>query len=147
VISYAFWPRQFGGEASAVGSKLTVNYQPVEVIGIAPASFTGLEVGRGFDVAVPICSQAALWIGGNWLDERHHVVAQRHGPTEARRHAGSSHRAPEAALARPFSIHFAGKLSAHQRSGLSELQADPPCRPRPAFRCSGATILILSCSC
>jgi len=68
VISYAFWQRQFGGEASAIGSKLTLNYQPVEVIGIAPASFTGLEVGRGFDVAVPICSQAALWTSGNWLD-------------------------------------------------------------------------------
>ena len=68
VISYAFWQRQFGGEASAIGSKLTLNYQPVEVIGITPASFTGLEVGRGFDVAVPICSQAALWISGNWLD-------------------------------------------------------------------------------
>jgi putative ABC transport system permease protein len=67
VISYAFWQRQFGGEASAIGSKLTLNDQPVEVIGIAPASFTGLEVGRGFDVAVPICSQA-LWIGGTMLD-------------------------------------------------------------------------------
>jgi predicted permease len=68
VISYAFWQRQFGGKASAIGSKLTLNYQPVEVIGVTPASFTGLEVGRGFDVAVPICSQAALWISGNWLD-------------------------------------------------------------------------------
>jgi predicted permease len=67
VISYAFWQGQFGGEASAIGSKLTLNDRPVEVIGIAPASFTGLEVGRGFDVAVPICSQAA-WIGGNMLD-------------------------------------------------------------------------------
>jgi predicted permease len=68
VISYAFWQRQFGGEASAIGSKLTLNDQPVEVIGIAPASFTGLEVGRGFDLAVPICSQASLWVSGNWLD-------------------------------------------------------------------------------
>ena len=67
VISYAFWQRQFGGEASALGSKLRLNDQPVEVIGITPASFTGLEVGRGFDVAVPICSQS-LWIGGTMLD-------------------------------------------------------------------------------
>ncbi len=67
VISYAFWQRQFGGEASAVGSKLSLNDQPVEVVGITPESFTGLEVGRGFDVAVPICSQAA-WTGGSMLD-------------------------------------------------------------------------------
>ena len=68
VISYAFWQGHFGGEASAIGSKLMLNYQPVEILGITPASFTGLEVGRGFDVAVPICSQASLWEGGNWLD-------------------------------------------------------------------------------
>ncbi len=67
VISYAFWQRQFGGEASAVGSHLRLNDHEVEVIGIAPASFTGLEVGRSFDVAVPICSQAQ-WIGGAMLD-------------------------------------------------------------------------------
>jgi predicted permease len=68
VISYGFWQRQFGGEPSAIGSELTLNYQPVEVIGITSASFTGLEVGRGFDVAVPICAQATLWTSGNWLD-------------------------------------------------------------------------------
>jgi putative ABC transport system permease protein len=68
VISYAFWQREFGGEISALGRKLTLNYQPVEVVGVAPAAFTGLEVGRAFDVAVPICAQAALWSGGNWLD-------------------------------------------------------------------------------
>ena len=68
VISYAFWQREFGGSPSAIGSKLTLNYQPVEVIGISPAGFSGLEIGRGFDVAVPICSQAALWSSGNWLD-------------------------------------------------------------------------------
>jgi predicted permease len=67
VISYAFWQQQFGGEAPAVGNRLRLNDQSVEIIGITPASFTGLEVGRGFDVAVPICSQA-LWIGGAMLD-------------------------------------------------------------------------------
>jgi predicted permease len=67
VISYAFWQRQFGGEPSAVGSQMRLNDQSIEVIGITPAYFTGLEVGRGFDVAVPICSQA-LWIGGAMVD-------------------------------------------------------------------------------
>jgi predicted permease len=68
VISYSFWQREFGASRSTVGAKLTLNYQPVEVIGITPPSFSGLEIGRGFDVAVPICSQAALWSEGNWLD-------------------------------------------------------------------------------
>jgi hypothetical protein len=68
VISYGFWQREFGGAPSVIGSKLTVNYQPVEIIGVTPANFWGLEIGRGFDVAVPICAQAALWSDGNWLD-------------------------------------------------------------------------------
>ncbi len=69
VISYAFWQREFGGADSAVGSKLILNDQPVEIIGVTAAGFSGLEVGRAYDVAVPICSQAALWTDGNWLDK------------------------------------------------------------------------------
>jgi predicted permease len=60
VISYAFWQRQFGGQASALGSKITLNRNPVEIVGATPASFFGMEVGRYFDVAVPICSMAAF---------------------------------------------------------------------------------------
>ena len=68
VISYAFWQREFGGEPSAIGRKLTLNYNPVEIIGVTPAGFSGLEIGSAFDVAVPICSQSALWTEGSWLD-------------------------------------------------------------------------------
>jgi putative ABC transport system permease protein len=59
VISDAFWQRQFGGQASALGSKINLNRHPVEIIGVTPASFFGMEVGRSFDVAVPICSMAS----------------------------------------------------------------------------------------
>ena len=59
VISYAFWQRQFGGQASALGGKITLNRHPVEIIGATPASFFGMEVGRYFDVAVPTCSMAS----------------------------------------------------------------------------------------
>jgi putative ABC transport system permease protein len=60
VISHAFWQREFGGDASVVGKKLTLNSHPVEIIGVTPASFYGLEVGRSFDVAVPLCAEPAL---------------------------------------------------------------------------------------
>jgi len=60
VISYAFWQREFAGRAAAVGSKLSVSGHPVEVIGVTPAPFFGLEVGRTFEVAVPVCSQGTL---------------------------------------------------------------------------------------
>ncbi len=68
VISYSFWQREFGGDASVIGRKLTLNYQPVEVIGVTPGGFFGLEIGRSYDVAVPVCSQEILWSEGHWLD-------------------------------------------------------------------------------
>ena len=68
VISYAFWQRHFGGDPSAIGSKLTVNYQQVEILGVTPSDFSGLEIGHSYDIAVPICSQPSLWSEGAWLD-------------------------------------------------------------------------------
>jgi len=59
VISYGFWQQEYGG-GPALGRKLMLNDKPVEVIGVTPASFFGVDVGRTFDVAVPVCSQPFL---------------------------------------------------------------------------------------
>ena len=56
VISYALWQSEFGGQDSAIGSKLIIVGRSTEVIGVAPRSFFGLEVGRSFEYAVPFCS-------------------------------------------------------------------------------------------
>lgn len=56
VISYAFWQRTFGGDASVIGRVLTLDTHVVEVIGVTPPEFHGLEVGRTFDVALPVCA-------------------------------------------------------------------------------------------
>ena len=58
VLSHAFWQREFGGEASVVGRRISLGRYPYEIVGVAPASFTGLEVGRRFDVALPLCAEA-----------------------------------------------------------------------------------------
>ncbi|MBV9223347.1 MAG: ABC transporter permease [Acidobacteriaceae bacterium] len=72
VISYTFWQRKFGGNAGALGRKLTLNGHPFEVIGITPPSFFGVDVGQRFDVAVPICSEPLLEPDMNSLDKRHY---------------------------------------------------------------------------
>lgn len=69
VISYALWRRELGGDPAVIGRKITLSYNPVDVIGVTPASFTGLDVGESFDVAVPICSQPALGAGYSFLDD------------------------------------------------------------------------------
>jgi putative ABC transport system permease protein len=60
VISYAFWQREYGGEANVIGRKLTLADLPFEIIGVTPASFFGLEVGRSFDLALPLCASALV---------------------------------------------------------------------------------------
>jgi putative ABC transport system permease protein len=60
VISYPFWRREFGGTPSVLGRKITLEHRPMGIIGVTAQGFAGLEVGRSFDVALPICAQPAL---------------------------------------------------------------------------------------
>jgi len=60
VISYAFWQRHFGGAANAIGAPLTVEGKPFTVVGVTPPDFFGTEVGRWFDVAVPIGTEPIM---------------------------------------------------------------------------------------
>jgi putative ABC transport system permease protein len=60
VLSYAFWQSAFGGQDSAIGSKLLVDEHLTQVIGVTPPDFFGLEIGKGFDVALPLCSHPAF---------------------------------------------------------------------------------------
>ena len=70
VISHSFWQREFGAAAGVVGRKITLEGQPFEIIGVTPAWFFGLEVGRSFDVAVPICSESVVYGEYSRLDKR-----------------------------------------------------------------------------
>jgi putative ABC transport system permease protein len=66
VISNAFWQREFGGRGNIIGSKLSLDGHPFEIVGVTPPSFFGLEVGRNFDVALPLCTEPAIHREGAW---------------------------------------------------------------------------------
>jgi predicted permease len=63
VISHAFWQREFGGDPDIIGRKLPLNGRMLEIIGVTPAGFFGIEIGASFDVAVP------LTLGRDHLDD------------------------------------------------------------------------------
>jgi putative ABC transport system permease protein len=63
VISYEFWQREYGGDVNVIGRKLPLADHPLEIIGVTPANFFGMEVGRSFDLSLPIC--AAPLMRGN----------------------------------------------------------------------------------
>ena len=57
VLSDSFWQREFGGRSSALGRTITLEGHPFEIVGVTPRSFFGVEVGRGFDAALPLCAE------------------------------------------------------------------------------------------
>jgi predicted permease len=54
VLSYDYWQSAFGGDPAAVGRVLTVNGQPLTVVGVAPQGFTGTILGFRPQVFVPL---------------------------------------------------------------------------------------------
>jgi predicted permease len=60
VLSHAYWQRRFGGRAEVVGTAVTLNNVPFTIVGVEPAGFYGTEVGRPYDISVPMRARDAL---------------------------------------------------------------------------------------
>ena len=60
VISHAYWQKRFGGEPSAVGRVVSINGQPVTIVGVTPPEFAGIQrLGEDApDVTVPLAFDA-----------------------------------------------------------------------------------------
>jgi putative ABC transport system permease protein len=56
IISHAYWLRAFGGRPSVVGTPMVLDDRTFEIAGVTPPEFFGLEVGKRFDVALPLCA-------------------------------------------------------------------------------------------
>ena len=84
VISYDFWQRRFGalrqaqgvpslsrdGAADAIGRSLTIEHIPFTIVGVMPPDFFGPDVGRAFDVIIPIGAEPLVKGRETWLDGR-----------------------------------------------------------------------------
>jgi putative ABC transport system permease protein len=60
IVSYGFWQREFSGRRSVLGDKITIEGHPSTIVGVTPQQFFGLEIGRNFDVAVPLCAEPLI---------------------------------------------------------------------------------------
>jgi len=70
VISYAFWQRRYGGAADVIGRALTVERVPFTIVGVTPPGFFGVDVGRTFDVAIPLGTEPLIRGKESSLDRR-----------------------------------------------------------------------------
>jgi predicted permease len=60
VISHSFWQRRFGGAADAIGRSLRLEGVPFTIVGVTPPDFFGVDVGRTFDVIVPLANEPLI---------------------------------------------------------------------------------------
>ena len=58
MISYAFWQRAFGGSPAVLQQTVRLDGTQFAIVGVTAPAFFGLDVGRRFDVAVPLCADA-----------------------------------------------------------------------------------------
>jgi len=69
VLSHGYWQRRFGGDPAVLDKPLLVNGQPLIVVGVAAASFTGIQAGRQADLFVPVMMKAQMTPFWNGLDD------------------------------------------------------------------------------
>ncbi len=93
VVSHGYWQRRFGGDPSILGRTVTVNGQPMSVVGVSAPGFHGAQIGRSDEVFVPLMMKAQMTPTWNGLGDRRtiwlEVIARlRPGVTIARAEAG-----------------------------------------------------------
>jgi predicted permease len=69
VLSHGFWHRQYGANPSVVGQTILLDGHRFDIIGVARDRFFGVDVGRTFDVALPLCSEPIFTGGESALDK------------------------------------------------------------------------------
>ncbi len=70
VLSDSFWRREFAADPSAVGHTIVLDGHRFDIIGVTAREFFGVDVGRAFDVALPICAEPILLGAQSALDQR-----------------------------------------------------------------------------
>lgn len=60
MLSYGLWQREHGADPNVLGRTITIDGHAFTIVGVTPASFFGLEVGRQADVVLPLASASLL---------------------------------------------------------------------------------------
>jgi predicted permease len=70
VLSHAYWRSRFNEDRAILGQQLTINGQPMTVVGIAPEGFDGTSVGGKPQVFVPSTMLRFMWPNWNAFEDR-----------------------------------------------------------------------------
>ena len=70
VISHAYWQSAFGGGGDVLSRTVRVNGREFPVVGVTSPGFYGIDVGRMYDIAIPLCADGLLLGQNTRLDRR-----------------------------------------------------------------------------
>jgi predicted permease len=70
VISYTFWKAHYHSDPAILGQTIRLNRHPFAIIGVTPPWFTGLEIDKHYDVAIPIGCEPILHTDQSALQAR-----------------------------------------------------------------------------
>ncbi len=70
VLSYDFWRARFNSDSNVVGTSVSLNKQPLTVIGVAPKDFHGTEIFYWPDFWTPITNGPLIGYSHHYLDNR-----------------------------------------------------------------------------
>jgi putative ABC transport system permease protein len=68
VLSYDFWQKEYAG-SNVLDRAISLDGHSFQIIGVIQEGFTGVDVGRGVDVYIPLCADPILR-GASILDQR-----------------------------------------------------------------------------
>ena len=91
VLSHGYWSSRFKRDPNILGKKLTINNQPLTIVGVAQEGFSGMDVGEPIQVFVPIAMRAQMvpTLSGAERREPARAVGPRVRPAEAGNHRGA----------------------------------------------------------
>lgn len=70
VLSHAYWETHLGADPNVLNTTLTVNGQPMTIIGVAPVGFAGTTLGSDPKVFVPITMRSLMDPGWEGFENR-----------------------------------------------------------------------------
>ena len=124
VLSHAYWQREFGGAPSVLQQTVRLNGVTFDIIGVAPQDFFGLDVGRRFDVALPLCGERLTINGESRETLRNNWWLAAIGRLTPGPHRAAGDRSSRVDLSRDHGGDAADRVHAGRGEAVSREQAD-----------------------